>query len=164
MFTRKKILGLIPLCALLTIALSGDTAKSPSEEQQVVLQEAEILIYIMPDSQEVRKQGWDVGWELQTSPELNQEDFFVFWVVNAKRPNVQGSVTIGYYGINKHTADIWEDNFQRFVSGKELEGVQNILRRAHHIDQTIIEKYRSRRPFTSAPPSRGGRADPPTLR
>ena len=55
----------------------------------------------------------DVGWELQTSPKLNQRDFYTYWVVNSKRPNVEGSVTVGYFSVNKHTAEVWDDNNEK---------------------------------------------------
>lgn len=144
----KWVLVLAPVL-LLALAIHSDSALplSAFKPEPIALYEAEILVYIMPAAQGVRKQGWDVGWELQTSPDLNQEDYFVFWVVNSKRPNVVGSVTIGYYGVNKRTADVWDDNFGKFVEGKELKGVQAILRRAHHIDEATIRQYRSRRPF-----------------
>ena len=76
----------------------------------------------------------DIGWELQTSDKLNQRDFYTFWVINSKRPNTAGSVTVGYFSVNKHTAEVWDTNSDRVVGAAEIEGVQRILRRAHHID------------------------------
>jgi len=124
---------------------SSGPAFSAEQAELLGLHEAEILIYLLPDAHEVRKQGMDVGWELQTGSDFNQKDFFVFWVVNAKRPNVNGSVTLGYYAVNRHTADVWVDVVNGFVVSKELEGVQRILRRAHHIDEATIAMYRSLR-------------------
>jgi hypothetical protein len=148
MYSKAKLTLCCTPVLLLVLAIHSDSASplSAVKPELIALHEAEILIYIMPVAQEVRKQGWDIGWELQTSTDLNQEDYFVFWVVNPKRPNVNGSVTIGYYSVNKHTADIWDDNFGKFIEGAELEGVQAILRRAHHIDEATIQQYRSRRP------------------
>ena len=37
--------------------------------------DAEILLYLLPASVTTRGKGRKVGWELQTSPQLNQEDF-----------------------------------------------------------------------------------------
>ncbi len=148
MYSKRKLIPVLAPVLLLALAIHSDSAsRLPTfKPESIALHEAEILIYIMPAAQEVRKQGWDIGWELQTSPDLNQKNYFVFWVVNSKRPNVNGSVAIGYYSVNKNTADIWDDNFGSFVKGAELEGVQAILRRAHHIDDATIEQYRSRRP------------------
>jgi len=146
MYSKRKLIPVLAPVLLLALAIHSDSALPTFKPESIALHEAEILIYIMPAAQEVRKQGWDIGWELQTSPDLNQKNYFVFWVVNSKRPNVNGSVAIGYYSVNKNTADIWDDNFGSFVKGAELEGVQAILRRAHHIDDATIEQYRSRRP------------------
>ena len=88
----------------------------------------------------------DVGWELQSSPKLNQQDFYTFWVVNSKRPNHEGSVTIGYFSVNRHTANIWDDDNEQLVSTSELEGVEKILRRARHIDEKTVAKFGSIRP------------------
>ena len=116
----------------------------------IALHEAEILIYLLPQAQEVRNQGWEIGWELQTSAEVSGSDSFVFYVYNATRPS-GGSVTIGYFAVDKHTADIWEDDVPpKLVASREIEAVQKILRRAHHIDDAFLKKYRPRgSPFGS---------------
>jgi len=115
--------------------------------ESITLYEAEVLIYLLPEAHEVRSQGMDVGWEQQQSPSLNLDDFFVFWVVNAKRKDVHGSVTIGFFSVNKHTADIWDNDLGDFVVTPELQGVQRILREAHHIDEGTVQKFHSQRPF-----------------
>jgi hypothetical protein len=76
-------------------------------------------------------------------PRLNQRDFYTYWVVNSKRPNVESSVTVGYFGVNKHTAQLWDDDNGKVVGGAEFEGVEGILRRAHHIDQDTLRRFSS---------------------
>lgn len=88
----------------------------------------------------------DIGWELQTSSKLDQNDFYVFWVINNKRQNVHGSNTIGYYAVNKHTADVWSMDEDKFVSATELDGVQALVRKAHAITKAVIQKYHHLRP------------------
>ena len=88
----------------------------------------------------------DVEWELQTSPKLNQRDFYNYWVFTSKRPDVEGSVTVGYFSVNKRTADVWDDDNENVVDAVELEGVERILRRAHHIDEKTLQKFSSLRP------------------
>ena len=123
-----------------------DPPRPPTQPEHVALHEAEILVYLLPQAHDIRNEGMEIGWELQTSPKLNQEDFYNFWVFNAKRKHVHGSVTVGYFSVNKHTADI-VDALGKFVASPELEGVQRILREAHHIDDTTIKEYRSRSPY-----------------
>jgi hypothetical protein len=137
------LFAFIALIARQAATQSTHTAALP---EQIGLHEAEILIYLIPQAQELRKQGMDIGWELETSPELNQQDFYTFWVVNSKRPNVQGSVTIGYFSVNKHTADVWDNDNEKIVSTAELEGIKKILRQAHHIDDLALRKFGSIRP------------------
>src|ERR1700722_17661855 len=97
----------------------------------ISLTEAEILIYLLPQAQELRRQGMDVGWERQTSARLNQKNFYVFWVVNNKRSPVEGSVRVGFFAVSKFTAEVWDDDLETIVSGPDLAGIQNILRKAH---------------------------------
>lgn len=137
---------LLPLMAHKAASQSPPAATPP---ERIALHEAEILIYLLPQAQELRNQGMDIGWELETSPEVNQQNFYTFWVVNSKRPNVQGSVTIGYFSVNKHTAEVWDDDREKLVSSSELEGVQRILRQAHHIDESTLRRFSPLRPRTS---------------
>jgi hypothetical protein len=136
------------LSAFAGFSLATQSAKLATSAEQIAPHEAEILIYLLPQAQELRKQGMDVGWELQTSPKLNQPDFYTYWLVNSKRPNVEGSVTLGYFSVNKHTAEVWDDNNEKVKvpEAGELEGVERILRRAHHIDEETLHKFSSLRP------------------
>lgn len=101
------LLLIVLLCAFGPVLGAKNDVLVPQSVTEIALEEAEILIYLLPAAQTVRSQGMDIGWEQQTSSKLNQNDFYVFWVVNDKRQNVHGSNTIGYYGVNKHTADVW---------------------------------------------------------
>lgn len=92
-----------------------------------------------------RRRGRAVSWELEDSDKLNQKDFFNFWVLGP--PNPYGSSTIGYFGVNKHTAEVWDTPLFRRVDDSELKGVQDILRRAHGVDAQTIEKYHEVRPL-----------------
>lgn len=119
---------------------------SKKDPDFISLEESEILILLLPQASELRRQGMDVGWELQTGPKFNQADFYTFWVVNSTRPGVEGSVTVGYFAVNKHSAEVWSLDKGEFVSSPEIEGVQRIVRRAHSIDEALIRQYHSRRP------------------
>jgi hypothetical protein len=148
---KTRLRKVMLLLAILTSGLlwpplgvrSHQDAPSP---QPITLTEAEILVYLLPQAQELRKQGMDVGWELQTGPKFNRKDFYTFWVVNAKRPNVEGSVTVGYFDVNKHTGEVWDEGLEKSVVSSELTGVQGILRKAHRIDSSTLAKYHSAKP------------------
>jgi hypothetical protein len=119
--------------------LFSQNAPSP---ELLIRHEAEILIYMLPPARQVRAQGMEVGWELERSAKWNQRDYFFFWVYNTRRPEA-GSVTIGHFAVNKHTADVREMLLDTIVEDHELQGVQNILRRAHGIDERTIKKHRN---------------------
>lgn len=140
------LLLIVVFCSFAPVLDANNHVVTAQSATEITLEEAEILIYLLPAAQTTRSQGMDIGWELQTSSKLDQNDFYVFWVVNNKRQNVHGSNTIGYYGVNKHTADIWSMDQGEFVSATELDGVQALVRRAHSITETVIQKYRHLRP------------------
>jgi len=71
----------------------------------------------------------DVGWERQPTAELRSPGVYVFWLYNSRRPNPMGSVTIGYYSIDKCTGIIKEDESGTVVTSPTLEGVQRIMAR-----------------------------------
>ena len=125
-------------------AFQGSPERCPSSTE-LSLSEAEILVYLLPVAHKLREEQMDVGWELQRGSKWNEKDFYVFWVVNPKRV-VEGSNTVGYFAVNKHTADIWDDWAEAFVTSTEIEGVQRILRKAHCIDDRVLSEFGSRRP------------------
>jgi hypothetical protein len=101
--------------------------------EPLALSEAEILIYLMPASRQLRLQGFDVGWDLERSS-IQGADSFRFRVFNAKRKCPERcSVTIGYFAVEKHTAEVDDLDAQRIVTDEEIRGVQAILRKEHHL-------------------------------
>jgi hypothetical protein len=143
----------LAICSFLVIVstfagfrLTAQPAKLAASAEQIAPYEAEILVYLLPQAQELRKQGMDVGWELQTSPKLNQRDFYTYWVFDSKRRNVEGSVTVGYFSVNKHTAEVWDNGSEKVVDAEDLEGVEKILRRAHQINKQTLDEFSSLRP------------------
>lgn len=117
---------------LFSLLWSMEGAYGPDKAEPITLPEAEILIYLMPASQELRKQGFDVGWDISRS---QNPDMFQFFVFNAKRKCPEGcSVTIGNFAVNKHTAEVTSTDTDTVLTSPELSGVQAILRREHHLD------------------------------
>jgi hypothetical protein len=107
--------------------------------------EAEILIYLTPEASEARKAGEKVSWELQSSVKLNQNDFFVFYLYNVGAPE-SSSPTIGYFAVNKHTAEVWNMNSKELLHSAELLSVGEIFRRGHCIDEQTVRSYSSAKP------------------
>jgi hypothetical protein len=118
----------------------GPTYSRATQSEEIRLYEAEILVYFLPDAMKTRAEGMEISWELQDSDQFNQRDFYVFWVFNSTRQNA-GSVTIGYFAVNKHTAEIWYLGTTNQVKSKEIETIQKLFHKGHKIDQQTILKY-----------------------
>ncbi|HTS11459.1 MAG TPA: hypothetical protein VMH00_05025 [Candidatus Limnocylindrales bacterium] len=146
--SRTSAIFLAVLLALILNLPSSltSTAQVPPGPELVSLEEAEILVYVLPEAQQVRRQGMDIGSELQTNNKLNQDDFYTFWVINTKRDCASCSVTIGYFSVNKHTADLWDTSNMQLVKSTEIEGIQKIIRKARRIDADTIREFGSRAP------------------
>jgi hypothetical protein len=112
------------------------------------MEEAEILIYVMPDAQAERKSGKDVAWSLETNPEYDLKNFYYFWVVGTGdgESHHEGSITVGYFAVNKHTGDVWEYATMEHINSPQLEGVQKIILKHHDIDSAVLRKYGGLRP------------------
>lgn len=96
-------------------------------QDTVTKAEAEILIYLMPASKELRRQGFAVGWDVR-----EKEDAFSFFVYNAARKCSKGcSVTVGYFSVNKHTAEVTDLDQGKRVRNNDIEAVQKIIKMAH---------------------------------
>jgi len=119
--------------ALLVLAASPSTAQTTRTDEQTKLSrtEAEILVYLMPVSQQLRRQGFDVGWEIR-----QDGDWLHFSVYNSKRKCKGCSATVGNYTVNASTATVTDDDLNKVVSGREMRGVKAILRRAHRIPES----------------------------
>ncbi len=145
--SKASVFSAILITIALALGHSGTRRPSMSlSPQATVLQlyEAEILVYLLPQAHEIRKEGFDVVWTLEDDSKTNQRDFYTFWVISTRK-QVEGSRTIGYFSVNKHTADI-VDPLQNIITSPELEGIQRILRKAHGVDEATLQEFRSRRP------------------
>jgi len=141
--------GIVRRMALLLLSLRpvfSVWSETADDAATLTLAEAKILAYVSPVGDRARRDGLDIAVELQTSAQLNQADYYYFWVYNAKREQSSGSVTIGYFAVNKHTGEVWDTDTKKQISSDLLVGVQKIVRDSHHIDEAKIEKYRGR-PF-----------------
>ena len=82
---RAKALAGILSALLLTgwFSLEDEKKKPEPEAPSIALHEAEILIYLLPVSKQLRGKGLEVAWELLDRPGLNQEDYYNFSVFPA---------------------------------------------------------------------------------
>lgn len=130
---------------LLSLCGVSGWAQASSEATTVTPTEARILIYVCPAAAAERQKGYDIAMEQQTSMKLDQMNYYYFWVYNATRQQSSGSVTVGYYAVNKHTGQVWNIDDNNEATSRLLKGVQAIIRKSHHIDKATIEEYSSAR-------------------
>ncbi|MBU6509553.1 MAG: hypothetical protein KGL98_05075 [Gammaproteobacteria bacterium] len=139
---RLELALLMAVCSLFltfdSVIAKGVT--TPADANEISIVEAKILIYVSPVGERVRANRSDIAMELQTSTKLNQSDYYFFWVYDSERHS-NGSVTVGYYAVNKHTAEVWDMDEDSRLSGKLLLDIQELIRESHHIDEGTIKKY-----------------------
>lgn len=115
--------------------------------------EAEELISLLPAIRELHNKGMEMKWEAQPVPTKNNGDYYFFRIYNitAQGAGDMGSISIGNYAVNKHTADVrvWEVSDKvslgddgAFVTTNEIERLQEKLRKRHGIDFKIIQEFR----------------------
>lgn len=120
----------------------------------ITIDEAKGLINLLPATKELRAKGMDVKWDVQAVPTMNNRDYYFFWIYNATAQKERdiGSISVGNYAVNKHTADVrvWHVSDEVFhgddgalVNTNELEQSQEELRKKHGINFTIVQQYRT---------------------
>jgi hypothetical protein len=147
-FARFSIL--VSLCLLFTNLTLGDEKLSST----ITVEEAENLLSLLPATKELRAKGMDVRWDAQAVPTMNNRDYYFFWIYNATAQKGRdiGSISVGNYAVNKHTADVrvWHVSNDVFhgddgvlVTTNEIERLQRELRKKHGIISASIQEYSS---------------------
>jgi hypothetical protein len=133
-----------------TVDADGDDKLSPT----ITVDEAKNLMSLVPAVEELRGKGMDVKWDVQAVPTMNNKDYYFFWIYNATAQKGLdiGSISVGNYAVNKHTADVraWQVSHDVsfgddgvLITVKELERLQEELRKKHGITSASIQEYRS---------------------
>lgn len=137
---------LIFFCVALLSLVAPNYLRAQSNQDSATMitpAEAAVLVYVSPAGAPARATRSDVGVELQSDAKLNQTDYYYYWVYDARHTS-HGSVTIGYYAVNKHTGEVWDTDQKKELSATLLSGVQRLLRRAHGISDGTIAAYHGR--------------------
>jgi hypothetical protein len=132
---------------------SARQGREVSASPVITLEEAQALIGLLPATKELRAKGMVVKWDMQTVPTMNNNDYYFFWVYNATAQAQRdiGSISVGDYAVNRHTADVrvWQVSDEVFygndgelVTANDLEQLQEELRKKHGIDSNLLQKYR----------------------
>jgi hypothetical protein len=123
---NERVTTMVP-AMLLTVTLAFTlVAAAESNCAAISSRDAEILIYLMPVADQLRAEGMDIGWERQPTIEKQNPGAYAFWVYNSRRPS-DGSITIGYYLVNKCTGVVREDETGEVVTSPVMERVRKIM-------------------------------------
>jgi len=134
--------------------VSASPQREPNRLQTITLQEAKELINLLPAAKELRAKGTVVKWDQQEVPDMNNRDYYFFWIYSATAQRLRdtSSISVGNYAVNKQTADVrvWQvsqdvfyGNDGALVISNDLERLQEALRSKHGIDSRLIGEYRS---------------------
>jgi hypothetical protein len=162
---KATLIAALANFALFLIGASDRTANLMAQSQQgvqrdanlpstITIKDAENLINLLPATKELRAKGMDVKWNVQAVPDMNNRDYYFFWVysVTAQKQGDTGSISVGNYAVNKHTADVrvWQVSGDVFygddgvlVTSNEIERLEEELRKMYGIDSRLIQEYRS---------------------
>ena len=145
---KHLVFPLALLATMLACGRPGSTQARSTAKPSTLLteEEAEILIYVMPDAEAERKAGKDVAWTPEVNKEYDLANFYEFWVVGTGQREAPGSITVGYFAVNKHTGDVWEVASGEHIAGPQLSGVQKIIRKHHNIGRAVLNNFSGLRP------------------
>jgi hypothetical protein len=106
----------------------------------VTLEEARQLVRAIPDV--AAQLHGTSGLTLDPPPATPECAFFMFRAWHDTGPD-HGSNLVGWYTVNKRTADVWDGNGQStLVTDPHVAKLQKTIRGRHNIDDAVIKKYR----------------------
>jgi hypothetical protein len=149
--------------AVCTCSITWALALRPDSEGQaheasaapaITLQDAQGLLNLLPVVKELRVKGMELKWDVQSVSTMNTKDYYFFWIYNctAQAQHDIGSISVGNYAVNKHTADmrewhvsdeVFHGNDGELVSTSDLDRLQEELRKKYGIDSNLVSAYRS---------------------
>ncbi|HTQ59508.1 MAG TPA: hypothetical protein VMI32_04750 [Candidatus Solibacter sp.] len=149
-----RALILVSLCLVPINLAFGDDPATPSGPTTITIAEAEALLNLVPVIQDLRAKGIIVKSEMQSVSTMNNKDYYFFWIYDAtaQKQRDTGSISVGNYAVNKHTADVrvWQVSNDVFhgddgvlVATSELARLQEELREKHGINSTVVQQNRS---------------------
>jgi len=119
-------------------ALADSTVHVPLDEP-----EARALVAMIPAVHQARIEGFEIIYGLVDDSANYTSDYYVYRiVVRTDAP----SGLIGFYAVNKWTADVWNAVLTVWECSPELEKVQAAMRSLHGINDEVIAAYRDK-PF-----------------
>jgi|SRR6185437_2662169 len=139
--------------AILGLAFASARHKSLQNESKpdwkpLSMEEAEILAYLSPFGVDHRRAGQDVFVTRNCDVPAVAPPFLSLELVATKPFKPGGLEDHEYVVVNLNVAEVYDPIPipARQLKSAELSGVADIMRKAHHIDAKVIEKYGSVQP------------------
>jgi hypothetical protein len=136
----KRVLVAILAMVIGLVLLNGASAsgKRRIEGAQLLSRfEAEVLVNLVPAAQKARSSGADVSWiDYEPKDKLAMDDCLLFRLYSTSRSAASG--TIGHYAVDLRTATVWTLTDFSPVNAPDLRVAQEILRRAHGIEESTV--------------------------
>jgi hypothetical protein len=129
--------------AMITVLLAGFSAKegkaaNACNPSTLTDDEAQILLYVSPPAVLARESGTDVVFERSEPDEQFPAGRFFVAAITSLRPtrlSSLGNGDLGYFIVDKQTAEVQSLGDLSTVKGKELGRVQALLRHSHCISE-----------------------------
>lgn len=130
------------LCGVIVVAGGCLSIHASSRDPTLITEsEANFLVRLAPSIQRATAEGIEIKLGLDETPGVgfNVDSYWLYRVVATTDAP---SGLIGHYGVNKHTADVWEYVLTKRIESRHIETVQAVLREIHRIGPETIAKYR----------------------
>jgi len=138
--TRSAVTALHLIVLLMATLTAASSAPKPAS--QINLFEAETLLFLSPEIQGVIHRGMEVALDPDDDNPRAKEPTFFFFRVRARVD--APSNLVGYYAVNRYTADVLSIATEEFISGPELAAVQTVIRKVHGIDSAVLQMHRTK--------------------
>src|SRR5215510_9109654 len=115
------------VCLLAVLSTRSALANKPLPATEFSVDEAQLLLYLLPVAHDIRTQGFDT--EAAFDPGGSDKRQMTFMVQVTGR-DTTGSVLVGHFGVDRVSGEITNLTLGVKVTSKEIEGVRRILMRA----------------------------------
>jgi hypothetical protein len=115
----------------------------PCSPTRISVDEARALVEAVPDIVAVREPGEELFVDAEEPDRGRNDEIFFFSVWTSMREKtLLDNGLVGYFNVNQQTAQVNDSVLIEEIHGKELEELQEKLRRKHCIDRALVDAHR----------------------
>ncbi len=135
----RQVTSVLAFGTALMIPRLTRSAAVAQNAMQISETDAKILLYVSPVADTVRAGGGDVVMEL-SPPSKELGNAFLYYRMGDYKSKSPSNL-VGFFAVNKYTAQVWDTDGHVEVSDAVLRGIQAIIRKANHIDARAMAQY-----------------------